>query len=66
MAWVVMLLNELMARENEDYAKFLLVYLKNQIDRGIQRLSPKEYRQMYIKKIPQKTKNKPNMMNQGG
>lgn len=44
MDWVVMLINVLRSNESEDYAKHLLTYLETQIDRGISRLSPREFR----------------------
>eukprot|EP00347_Sterkiella_histriomuscorum_P004161 403361523 len=59
MDWVVMLLNVLKQKEQtgEPYAKHLLTYIEAQVERGISRLSPREFRQLYIKKIPQEPAN---------
>lgn len=56
--WVKYLYMELKQKESEDWARHLLSFLKSQIEKGISRLSCKDYRQMYIKKIPEQDKTK--------
>ena len=49
--WVVSLISDLQKESEKDFALPLLTYLVNQLEKGKSKLDPKEFRDLYIKKI---------------
>lgn len=53
MEWVLVLMLDLKAKEQSDYANHLLQTLTSWLEKGKSKLDPKEFRTLYIKKISQ-------------
>jgi hypothetical protein len=57
MEWVASILQDLKQSQSEDYAQHLIKCIESWLEKGKSKLDPKEFRNLYIKKIAQEQNN---------